>query len=138
MKFDWSDIEVDFEVILKYFWSAGGNNNVSGSPYIYASSDHFTLVLPDLTYMKGIEDSGIPNLVFTPVPDGTAYDAKILSFCYYQARKVSEIAEYLGVSDSTYFRKQVLENLAENQYLEKSKVSRAVYYKTNPEMVRIQ
>lgn len=88
--------------------------------------------------MKGIEDSGIPNLVFTPVPDGTAYDAKILSFCYYQARKVSEIAEYLGVSDSTYFRKQVLENLAENQYLEKSKVSRAVYYKTNPEMVRIQ
>lgn len=107
-------------------------------PYIYASSDHFTLVLPDLTYMDGIEDSGIPNLVFTPVPDGTAYDAKILSFCYYQARKVSEIAEYLGVSDSTYFRKQVLENLAENQYLEKSKVSRAVYYKTNPEMVRIQ
>ena len=62
----------------------------------------------------------------------------ILSFCYYQAHKVSEIAEYLGVSDSTYFRKQVLENLAENQYLERTKVSRAVYYKTNPKMVRIQ
>ena len=86
-------------------------------PYIYASSDHFTLVLPDLTYMEGIENSGMPNLVFTPVPHGTVYDAKILSFCYYQAHKVSEIAEYLGVSDSTYFRKQVLENLAENQYL---------------------
>ena len=67
--------------------------------------------------------------------DGTVYDAKILSFCYYQAHKVSEIAEYLGVSDSTYFRKQVLENLLKNQYLIKSKASRAIYYKTNPEMV---
>lgn len=103
-----------------------------------SSSDHFTLVLPDLTYAEGIEDNGIPNLAFTPVPDGTVYDAKILSFCYYQAHKVSEIAEYLGVSDSTYFRKQVLENLLKNQYLIKSKASRAIYYKTNPEMVQIQ
>lgn len=84
---------------------------------------------------EGIEDNGIPNLAFTPVPDGTVYDAKILSFCYYQAHKVSEIAEYLGVSDSIYFRKQVLENLLKNQYLIKSKASRAIYYKTNPEMV---
>ncbi len=103
-----------------------------------SSSDHFTLVLPGLTYAEGIEDNGIPNLAFTPVPDGTVYDAKILSFCYYQAHKVSEIAEYLGVSDSTYFRKQVLENLLKNQYLIKSKASRAIYYKTNPEMVQIQ
>lgn len=29
-------------------------------PYIYAASDHFTLVLPDLTYTDGVEDSGIP------------------------------------------------------------------------------
>ena len=28
----------------------------------------------------GIENSGMPNLVFTPVPHGTVYDAKILSF----------------------------------------------------------
>lgn len=106
-------------------------------PYIYSSSDHFTLVFPDLTYADGVVDSSLPVLLFAPVPNGTEYDGKIMSFCYYQARKVSEIAEYLGVSDSTYFRKQVLGNLEMNGYLEKSKLSRAMFYKTNPQMVRL-
>lgn len=126
--------ETGFDKITEEYQSADETHR----PYISSSSDHFTLVLPDLTYAEGIEDSSIPNLAFTPVPDGTVYDEKILSFCYYQAHKVSEIAEYLGVSDSTYFRKQVLENLVKNQYLIKSKASRAVYYKTNPKMVQIQ
>ena len=39
------------------------------------------------------------------------FDKKVLSFCYHRAHKVSEIAEYLGISDSTYFRKKVLSNL---------------------------
>ena len=106
-------------------------------PYIYSSSDHFTLVLPDLTYMDGVEDSNIPVLTFVPVENGTDYDDKVLSFCYYQAHKVSEIAEYLGISDSTYLRKQVLGNLKEQGYLEVSKLSRAMYFKTNRNMVTI-
>lgn len=104
-------------------------------PYIYASSDHFTLVLPDLTYTDGVEDSGIPVLTFIPVPQGSEYDEKVLSFCYYQSHKVSEIAEYLGISDSSYLRKKVLGNLVANGYLEMNKVSRAKFYKTNREMV---
>lgn len=123
-----------FEEIMEEYQ----NVDETHRPYIYSSSDHFTLVLPDLTYSDGVEDSGVPNILFAPVPNGTVYDEKVLSFCYYQAHKVSEIVSYLGVSDSTYFRKQVLENLVENQYLEKNKVSRASYFKTNPEMVRIQ
>jgi hypothetical protein len=88
--------------------------------------------------MDGVEDDGIPILSFAPVPDGTIYDEQVLAFCYYQAHKVSEIAEHLGISDSTYLRKQVLGNLEEHGYLEKSKVSRAMYFKTNPEMVRVE
>ena len=106
-------------------------------PYIYSSSDHFTLVLPDLTYMNGVEDSRIPVLTFVPVENGTDYDDKVLSFCYYKAHKVAEIAEYLGISDSTYLRKQVLGNLEMQEYLEASKISRATYYKTKPEMVEV-
>ena len=106
-------------------------------PYIYSSSDHFTLVLPDLTYEKGVEDTTMPVLSFVPVPGGTALDAKVLSFCYLKAHKVSEIADYLGISDSTYLRKQVLENMEKNGYLEKNKVSRAYFYKTNPGMVTV-
>lgn len=104
-------------------------------PYIYSSSDHFTLVLPDLTYADGVEDDKKPSLTFVPAPGGTIHDERVLSFCYYQAHKSSEIAAYLGLSDSTYFREKVLGNLEKHGYLEKSKLSRAVYYKTKPDMV---
>ena len=107
-------------------------------PYIYSSSDHFTLVLPDLTYDRGVEDSSIPELDYVPVPNGTELDGRVLSFCYYKARKVLEIAEYLGVSNSTYLRRKVLQNLEANGYLEKSKVSRAVFYKTRAEVVALK
>ena len=105
---------------------------------IYSSSDHFTLVLPDLTYDSGLEDANTPVLTFVPVPNGTELDEKVLSFCYLKAHKVSEIAEYLGISDSTYLRKQILGNLESPGYLEKDKLSRAMYYKTNPDMVELK
>ena len=107
-------------------------------PYIYSSSDHFTLVLPDLTYARGVEDGSAPSLIFAPVPNGTEWDEKVLSFCYYQAHKVSEIAEYLGISDSTYLRRQVLGNLERSGYLEQSKISRAMFYKTNRDMAELR
>ncbi|MCR5824115.1 MAG: putative DNA binding domain-containing protein [Lachnospiraceae bacterium] len=107
-------------------------------PYIYSSSDHFTLVLPDLTYENGVEEESLPELLYAPVPNGTEHDDKVLSYCYYRAHKAAEIAGHIGVSDSTFFRKQILENLEENGYLIKSKVSRAAYYKTNPETVEIK
>ncbi|MGN0907116.1 MAG: winged helix-turn-helix domain-containing protein, partial [Bullifex sp.] len=107
-------------------------------PYIFSSSDHFTLVLPDLTFSEGIQDSGNPSLIFAPVPDGSVHDGRILSFCYGKARSASEIASYLGLSDSTYFRKQVLENLVRNGYLEKNMISRTAYYRTVTDMVSIE
>lgn len=107
----------------------------SHKPYIYSSSDHFTLVLPDLTYVNGVVNDNAPELSFIPVPDGTELDEKVLSFCYHKPHKVSEIAEYLGISDSTYLRKQVLENMVKNGYLEKTKVSRPAFYKTSHDMV---
>ena len=106
-------------------------------PYIYSTSDHFTLVLPDLTYSKGIKDDGLVQVVFAPVPNGTEHDEKILSFCYYHAHKASEIAQVLGISDSTYLRKQVLENLEKNGYITTSKISKATYYKTNSDLVKL-
>ena len=122
-----------FDKIIEEYASA----DESHKPYIYSSSDHFTLVLPDLTYDRGIEDSAEPDLSYMPVPNGTNYDEKVLSFCYHQAHKVSEIANYLGISDSSYLRKYILGNLEKNGYLEKSKISRAMYFKTNRENVRL-
>ena len=107
-------------------------------PYIYSSSDHFTLVLPDLTYERGVEDDGMSAITFAPVPNGTDLDEKVLAYCYHQARKVAEIAAFLGVSNSTYLRKQVLGNLEENGYLLRSNISRASFYKTNHELVSLR
>lgn len=109
--------------------------DMAHKPYIYSASDHFTLVLPDLTYEKGVENERLPVLNFKPVPNGTELDGKVLSFCYFKAHKAAEIAKYLGITDSTYFRKKVLDNLVKHGYLEKSKISRASFYKTNQNMV---
>ena len=123
-----------FDKIVEEYRNAGETHR----PYIYSSSDHFTLVLPDLTYRDGVEDSSAPVLLFAPAENGTDYDDRVLSFCYYQAHKSSEIAEYLGISDSSHLRKHVLENLEKQGYLIASKVSRAKFYKTNPEMVEME
>ena len=70
--------------------------------------------------------------------NGTDNDDMIMSFCYGSARKVAEIAEFLGVSDSSYLRNNVLDNLVQQGFLEKNKVGRASYYKTNREAVELE
>lgn len=106
-------------------------------PYIYSTSDHFTLVLPDLTYDGGVEAEPTENLIYVPVPNGSKYDERILSFCYNNAKTASEISEYLGMSDSSYFRRKVLNNLVENDYLIMSGEGRTKYYKTNQDNVEL-
>ncbi len=105
-------------------------------PYIYSTSDHFTLVLPDLTYAEGVTVDETVHVEFMPVSNGTEHDEKVLAFCYKHARKVSEIAEHLGLSDSSYLRDVILGNLEKQNYLERVKINRATGYKSNPEMVR--
>lgn len=105
-------------------------------PYIFLTSDHFTLVLPDLTYEKWC--IRYIKLMYIPIPNGTEHDDKVLAFCYKRARKVVGIVSHLGLSDSTYQRKQVLGDLEKGGYLIKSEVSRVAYYISNPEMLEEQ
>lgn len=120
-----------FDKIIEEYEQA----DAAHKPYISSASDHFTLVLPDLTYVDGVADDDEPQLSFVPVPNGTDYDGRVLSYCFRQARKVSEICSHLGISDSTYFRQKVLLNLCREGYLESGKVGRAAYYKTVREAV---
>ena len=53
------------------------------------------------------------------------------------ARKASEIASYLGISDSSYFRKKILANLETQKYLIPLKIGNAKAYKTEREKVRL-
>ncbi len=111
------------------------NANDNQKPYINAMSDHFTLVLPDLTYKNGLLPQEEENIIFLPPDHGTQHDEKVLSFCYNSARKAGEIAEYLGVSDSSYLRKNVLGNLVQQEYLHKEKDGRSYTYRTNAQKV---
>ena len=61
-------------------------------PYISSTSDHFTLVLPDLTYNEGLERGSAMILSYPPVSQGTEHDDKVLSYCYNQARNVANRA----------------------------------------------
>ena len=107
-------------------------------PYISSTSDHFTLVLPDLTYDDGLESGSAMNLSYPPVLQGTEHDDKVLSYCYNQARNAASIAAHLGISNSSYLRSKILNNLAEQGYLLASRQSRTKFYKTNRDMVALR
>ena len=105
-------------VIVKY----------KGVPSIYMRREGFTngAIL--------FADDQLPALIFLPVENGTPHDEKGL----YQPHKASEIAEYLGISNSTYFRKKILDNLEKKGYLLKNRKSRTYFYRMNSEMVKVE
>ena len=70
--------------------------------------------------------------------DGTAHDKKVLEYCYEKPRNTAEIAKYLGVSNSSYLRKKILENLVSNGLLREEKVSRVKYYQTDHANVAVE
>ena len=104
-------------------------------PFVISKSDHFTLVLPDLTFAEGVQDGSLVHIDYMPAKNASEHDEKILSFCYEKSRKAGEIAAFLSLADSSYFRKTILENLVEQKYLDKNKISGTAYYRTNREMV---
>ncbi len=106
-------------------------------PYLSVSSDHFTLVLPDLTFPEGVREGECPAIRFVPVANGTRHDEQVLSYCYDRARRVSDIAGHLGLSDSTFLRREILGNLVAQGYLEKDRVARTAWYKTRRELVEL-
>lgn len=123
-----------FEKILDAYKDEDNNHR----PYVYSTSDHFTLVLPDITYSDGISDSDMPKIILPKINNPSKYDEEILSFCYRKERTVNEIAQHLGISISTYFRKIILENLVKESYLIKKQVSKTNFYKTNSKLIPLQ
>lgn len=107
----------------------------SYKPYISADSSSFTLVLPNLTFASGIIDENtIPEVHIEGILNGKN-DLKILSYCFSKSRSAKEIAEYLGINASTYFRKEILGNLVEKNYLIEDKTGTTGKYLSNPDKV---
>ena len=107
-------------------------------PFITSYADHFTLVLPDMTFEEGIQDPLRVLIKALPITNGTSHDYKVLSFCYGNKKKASEIAQMLNIGNSTYFRKNVLENLVANEYLIKFEDGNITYYTTNRKLINVE
>lgn len=123
-----------FDKIMQEYKAADHNHK----PFVCSTSDHFTLVLPDLTFEEGVIGSDIyANVVYGPVEEGTKYDQKVLAYCYDSAKKISDIASYLGLSDSSYLRDKILGNLERQGYLLKSLRGRTSYFRSNHEQVEL-
>lgn len=108
-------------------------------PYVSSDSTSFSLTMPDLTY-SGVKDDEeergtIPHIYAEKILTGKN-DEKILSFCYYSFRSAKEIAEYIGIKPSTYFRKNTLQHLMNEQLLIKNVDDRVSKYKANHNLVK--
>ena len=63
-----------------------------------------------------MSDDDIPA-VYTHLQLEGKNDLKILSYCYRKPRTVKEIANFLNILPSTYFRKEVINRLVDTGYL---------------------
>ena len=121
-----------FDKIEEDYIGHGGTHR----PFVTSDASSFTLTLPDLTFRGGVVSDGNeePDVHVDGVLTGKK-DQEILSFCYHKARTATEVASHIGVSASTYFRRNVLGRLVEQGYLITTKGDTPMRYTSNPERV---
>ncbi len=110
----------------------------SHKPFIYSKNNQFSIVLPDRTYADGVNVDNESILLLAPIKDTTRFDISVLSYCYTSPRSIKEIAEHLNVSDSTYFRKGVISNLVEQEFLLQSKNGNKIEYSSNKDKIKLR
>ncbi len=106
-------------------------------PFIFSKNNHFTTVLPDITYQEGLTPEASIITVIGETNVSERYSSPILLYCLKEKRTVNQITAYLNVSNSTYFRRKVLDELVQRKYLLLSKEGDVSKYLTNREMIEI-
>ena len=81
-------------------------------PFIDSDANSFTITLPNLLHKEGVLDKGdIVPKVRTDKRLLDENEQRILGYCFYNRHSIKEIADYLGVSVSTYLSKRILSPL---------------------------
>ncbi len=104
-------------------------------PYISCDQQSFTLTLPDLLYKLGTQS--FPDVYLEDKPKGK-HDLKILSYCFNEKRSIKDITNFLNMTDSSYFRKSVIDRLVKDSLLTESISGRTKYYQTNQQKVFVK
>lgn len=82
-------------------------------------------------------DDEFAKVDIAPMEVGSKYDLQILGYCFYKRRTVSQIASFLGIAPSSYFRKGVLGELLSKGLLLPFKQGNAVAYTASKELVKL-
>lgn len=114
------------------------NYELKYHPFIKYKDNKFMFVIPDITNKEGISDDDLIKLNYPPLDNMTKYDDLILSYCYFNHKKVSDIARYLKISNSTYLKNNIVGNLVKNNYLIVDVYNDILYYKTNDKIVKVR
>jgi len=114
------------------------NYELKYHPFIKYKDNKFMFVIPDITNKEGISDDDLIKLNYPPLDNMTKYDDLILSYCYFNHKKVSDIARYLKISNSTYLKNNIVGNLVKNNYLIVDVYKDILYYKTNDKIVKVR
>ena len=107
-------------------------------PYVSSNASFFTLTLPDLTFRYGVigESSDLPDVYVEGILSGKN-DERILAYCFTSPKTIKELAEYLGLTPSSYFRKSVVGRLVSENYLVEIPGKTAKYL-SNPKRVKLK
>ncbi len=120
-----------FEKILEDYKDCDENHK----PFIRNKYNQFSITLPDLTYAEGVsleeEALGIKGNIENP----SKYDLRILAYCFNDFKNVKEITSHLNISNSTFIRKNVLDNLVKQNFLILKETAKEKQYLTNREFV---
>ena len=108
---------------------------LSHKPYLFVKNNQFSIVLPDLTYADGIQTDEDSYILLQKVEKPSKYDLSVLAFCFSSYKSVKEITEHLGVSNSTFFRKNVISNLLDQSFLLKKEVGNRQVYLANHDKI---
>ncbi|MFA6624426.1 MAG: ATP-binding protein [Bacilli bacterium] len=105
-------------------------------PYVESSPSSFSLTLPDLMYAQGVvgTDNPAPAIALIGAGQLSAKENQVLSFCYPRKRTLKEIAQFLGISVSSYLKGELLGGLITKGYLIQSD-QRPASYLTSREKV---
>lgn len=106
-------------------------------PFVFSKNNHFTTVLPDVTYQEGVVPAGSIITIIGDTNVSDRYSSPILLYCLKEKRTVNQITTYLNVSNSTYFRTKTLDELTNKKYLLLSKEGNVSKYLTNRDMIKI-
>ena len=122
-----------FEKIMEEY----KDQDIKHKPFIYSKNNQFSIVLPDITYKDGVSVDAESIALLSKIENPTRFDFSILCFCYENSHSIKEISEYLNISDSTFFRKDVILNLVNQNFLLKNKSGNKTIYLTNKEKIKL-